>query len=130
MSVTGEPGGPPTKTGLSLVDWAGGLAGALSLTIGLHAAKRDGLGVDCDVSLFDVAIAMLTYPAAWWLNEGHEVQQTEKFWSRLMQVLGLAESVSGEAYASFAGRRLNAKTVLPLIEARLRTDTPRCGSPG
>src|SRR5690606_39008962 len=44
MSVTGEPDGPPTKTGLSLVDYSGGYAAALSVLAAVHAARRDGVG--------------------------------------------------------------------------------------
>ena len=68
MDVTGEPDGPPTKSGLSVVDYSGGLVAAISILAALHAARRDGVGTDCDVSLFDTAISMLTYPAAWALN--------------------------------------------------------------
>lgn len=78
MSVTGEPAGPPVKTGLSLVDYCGGLVAALSLVIGLHAARRDGVGMDCDVSLFDTAMNMLTYPATWHLTRGFEPRRTER----------------------------------------------------
>ena len=60
MSLTGEPGGPPTKSGLSLVDFSSGLAAALALIAGIHAARRDGVGMDCDISLFDVALSMLS----------------------------------------------------------------------
>ncbi|MGH7659836.1 MAG: CaiB/BaiF CoA transferase family protein, partial [Vulcanimicrobiaceae bacterium] len=58
MSVTGEPQGPPAKSGLSVVDFSGGYVAALALVIGVHAARRDGKGIDCDTSLFDVALAM------------------------------------------------------------------------
>ena len=44
MSITGDPDGPPTKSGLSLVDYSGGLVAAVSLLTGLHAARRDGVG--------------------------------------------------------------------------------------
>ena len=60
MSITGDPSGPPTKSGLSLVDYSGGLVAAVSLLSGLHAARRDGVGGDCDISLYDTAISMLT----------------------------------------------------------------------
>ena len=76
MSLAGEPGGPPTKTGPSLVDYSGGLVAAFSLVVGVHAARRDGVGMDCDVSLHDTAIGMLGYPATWWLNEKYEVPRT------------------------------------------------------
>ncbi|GAA0459310.1 CoA transferase [Paractinoplanes deccanensis] len=68
MHLTGEPDGPPAKSGLSLVDYIGGLVAALSLTAAVHAARRTGRGCDCDLSLYDAAVSMLTYPAAWHLN--------------------------------------------------------------
>ena len=68
MDMTGEPSGPPTKSGLSLVDYSAGLVAAVAMLAGVHAARRDGTGMDCDLSLFDTALAMLTYPAAWHLN--------------------------------------------------------------
>ena len=62
-----SPVGPPTKSGLSLVDYSGGLVAALALLAGVHAARRDGIGCDCDTALFDTAMNMLTYVAAWTL---------------------------------------------------------------
>ena len=76
MDLTGEPDGPPTKSGLSLVDFSGGYVAAISLLAGLHAARRDGIGMDCDVSLYDTAISMLTYPATWHLNAGFTPART------------------------------------------------------
>ncbi|MGH7716841.1 MAG: CaiB/BaiF CoA transferase family protein, partial [Vulcanimicrobiaceae bacterium] len=70
MSVTGEPDGPPAKSGLSVVDFAGGYVAALAMMIGIHAARRDGKGMDCDTSLFDVAIGMTNYLATWNLSAG------------------------------------------------------------
>ncbi|MFS8497330.1 MAG: CoA transferase, partial [Micromonosporaceae bacterium] len=72
MDLTGEPDGPPTKSGLSLVDYCGGLVAAVALLAGVHAARRDGVGTDCDISLFDTAIGLLTYPATWHLTAGYE----------------------------------------------------------
>ena len=118
MDLTGEPDGPPTKSGLSLVDYSGGFVAAISLLAGLHAARRDGVGMDCDVSLYDTAMGMLTYPATWHLNAGFTPVRTrhsahpslvpfqafeasdgwlvvgcakEKFWARLAEVVGHPE---------------------------------------
>src|SRR5213076_1062839 len=68
MSVTGEPDAPPTKCGVSIVDFAGGILSALALMIGLHRARAAGVGCDLDVSLLDAAISMLNYMAIWTLN--------------------------------------------------------------
>ena len=59
MSLTGEPDGPPTKSGLSLVDLSGGYVAAIAILAGLWRARRDGVGCDCDISLFETALAEL-----------------------------------------------------------------------
>lgn len=51
MHLTGEPDGPPTKSGLSVVDFSGGLAATAALLAGVIAARRDGVEMDCDLSL-------------------------------------------------------------------------------
>jgi crotonobetainyl-CoA:carnitine CoA-transferase CaiB-like acyl-CoA transferase len=150
MDITGEPGGPPTKSGLSLVDYAGGLVAAASMLAALHAARRDGVGADCDISLFDTAIAMLTYPAAWQLNGDFEPTRThysahpslvpfqafptgdgwlvvacpkEKFFRRLAEVVGHSEWADDPRYRDFAARRENAGTLLAELEAVFATET-------
>jgi crotonobetainyl-CoA:carnitine CoA-transferase CaiB-like acyl-CoA transferase len=75
MSMTGEPDGPPTKSGASLVDYTGGLVGALSLLAGVHAARRSGVGMDCDVSLYDTAISR-------WFRSGTIRRPTVGWWCR------------------------------------------------
>ena len=63
-ALTGEPDGPPVKSGHSLADYAAGLMAALALLIALFDAQRTGRGRDVDTSLYDVALVLLTYPAA------------------------------------------------------------------
>jgi len=144
MELTGEPDGAPTKSGLSLVDFSGGLVAAISLLAGVHAARRDGLGMDCDVSLYDTAIGMLTYPATWHLNAGFEPVRThnsahpslvpfqafhakdawmvvgcakEKFWARLAVVVGHPEwAEAGSPYGDFSGRREHKLELLAQLE--------------
>ncbi|PVG80805.1 CoA transferase [Nocardioides gansuensis] len=151
MDLTGEPGGPPAKSGLSLVDFSGGYVAAVSLLAGLHAAKRDGLGMDCDVSLYDTAMSMLTYPATWHLNAGFVPVRTrhsahpslvpfqafeaadgwfvvgcakEKFWVRLADVIGRPEwARTGSPYADFGGRREHKEALIAELEAIFRTRT-------
>jgi crotonobetainyl-CoA:carnitine CoA-transferase CaiB-like acyl-CoA transferase len=75
MSLTGEPDGPPEKTGLSLVDMATGYAAALALMCGLWGARRDGVGCDCDISLFETAMNLNMYVSTWHLSRGWEPQR-------------------------------------------------------
>jgi len=70
LSLTGEPDGPPARMGLSIVDYSTGTTCALALLAGILEARRTGRGRDIDVSLYDVAMHLLNYPAAWYLNEG------------------------------------------------------------
>lgn len=143
MDLTGEPGGPPTKAGLSLVDYSTGLVAAISILAAVHAARRDGVGTDCDVSLYDTAMTMLTYPATWHLNAGFQPIRTrhsahpslvpfqvfeaadgwlvagcakEKFWTRLVDVLGRPEWILDPRFATFETRRQHAGDLLPQLE--------------
>jgi crotonobetainyl-CoA:carnitine CoA-transferase CaiB-like acyl-CoA transferase len=150
MDITGEPGGPPTKSGLSLVDYAGGLVAVGSILAALHAARRDGVGADCDISLFDTAISMLTYPATWQLNGDFEPRRThysahpslvpfqafptgdgwlvvacpkEKFFHRLAEAVGHPEWPDDPRYRDFAARKENAEALLAELEAVFATGT-------
>src|SRR6185437_4338623 len=71
MSLTGEPDGPPTKSGLSLVDLSGGYVSAIAVLAGLWRAKRDGVGCDCDISLLDTAMHELIYFGTWAASRGY-----------------------------------------------------------
>jgi crotonobetainyl-CoA:carnitine CoA-transferase CaiB-like acyl-CoA transferase len=71
QSICGEPDGPPTKTGLSLVDMIGGTVAAVSILAGIHRARRDGVGCDCDVSLHEAALSFLNYVGTWHLSGGY-----------------------------------------------------------
>lgn len=145
MDLTGEPSGPPTKSGLSVVDYSGGFVAALSLMVGLYVARRDGTGCDCDVSLFDTAISMLTYPAVWHLNTGYQPTRTassahpslvpfqafqamdgwlvvacpkEKFWTRLTKAIGLDELADHANYRTFADRFAHRDQLVALLQER------------
>lgn len=78
MSLTGEPDAPPARFGLSMVDYMTGTTMAMALLAGVIGARRTGEGGDVDVSLFDVALHQLSYPATWYLNEGHRTERLER----------------------------------------------------
>ena len=76
MSLTGGPDEPPTKSGLSLADFVGGYVAALAVVAGVWRARREGVGGDADLSLFEAALAQLNYMGAWsatggWQPEPH-----------------------------------------------------------
>ena len=70
MELTGDPDGPPTRVGVSLIDSMSGLTGTVGLLACLLRAKTTGQGCDVDTCLYDVAMHQLTYPGLWYLNEG------------------------------------------------------------
>jgi CoA:oxalate CoA-transferase len=59
MSITGEPGGPPVRPGVSLGDIAAGLYAAIGILSALHERERSGRGQMIDISMLDCQIAVL-----------------------------------------------------------------------
>ena len=148
--VIGEPDGPPTKSGLSLVDYSGGFVAAIAILCALHSARRDGVGSDCDISLFDTAISMLTYSATWSLNGDFEPRRTchsahpslvpfqafealdrwivvacpkEKFWRRLCEAIGRDDIVDDPRFDSFQARYANADELVGILDRVFRGHT-------
>jgi crotonobetainyl-CoA:carnitine CoA-transferase CaiB-like acyl-CoA transferase len=70
LALTGEPGTPPTRFGLSMVDFMTGTMMAIGLLAALIDAQRSGVGRDVDVDLLSSAVHQLSYPALWYLNHG------------------------------------------------------------
>jgi len=132
LSLTGEPDGPPARMGLSVVDYSTGTTCALALLAGILEARRTGRGRDIDVSLYDVAMHQLNYPAAWYLNESlvtaraprsahpfiapsqlyrtadgwiFVMAQTQRFWELLCDALGRGDLKSRPEFRDFAARR-------------------------
>ena len=98
FSLTGEPGGPPTRMGLSVVDQMTGLALAYAVLAGVTGARVTDIGRDMDVSLFDIAMSNLAYPAIWYLNEGHEQQRMERSAHPVLTPCQLYKSADGWIY--------------------------------
>jgi len=139
MHVTGEPDGPPVRSGVAVVDFAGGLASALGLMIALLRARETGVGGDVDVSLYDTAISMLTHLATGYLRSGVEPRRLaggshptvvpaqtfatrdgwmlvmcmkEKFWLRLTELLGRPDLARDRRYVGFPERLANGPALL------------------
>jgi crotonobetainyl-CoA:carnitine CoA-transferase CaiB-like acyl-CoA transferase len=148
MSLTGEPDGPPTKTGLSLVDFTAGYVSALALVAGLWRARRDGRGCDCDTSLFEVALAQLTYLGTWSATAGHvprrmaesahpsitpfQAFQTadgwmtvacakQKFWESLCHALECTELLEDPRFADFGVRAQHRDELLDQLRPIFRS---------
>lgn len=150
MALTGDPGGPPTKSGVSVVDFSTGYSAAVALLTGLVQTLRTGVGCDMQVSLLDTALSMLNYLAAWHLNEGYQPQRLadsshpslvpsqafptrdgymmvmcnkEHFWPKLCERLGAPELRDDPRFATFAGRLEHREQVIPLLKERFSRRT-------
>jgi len=150
QSVTGEPGQAPTKSGLSLADYCGGYVAAIALLAAIWRARRDGRGGDVDLSLFEVALAQLTYMGTWVASRGyepirrpHSAHQTivpfqnfetsdgwvvvacpkQSLWERFCVAIGRSDLAEDERYATFDLRNQSREKLLPELEAELASRT-------
>jgi len=59
MSLTGHPGGPPTRVGTSIGDITAGLFGASGILAALYERRATGVGRRVDVAMLDAQVAIL-----------------------------------------------------------------------
>lgn len=148
MALTGEPDAPPARFGLSMVDFMTGTTMSMGLLAAIIGAMRTGQGRDVDVSLFDVALHQLSYPATWYLNEGHRTERLsrsahpstvpcqvyrtadgwvmvmcmlEKFWQTFVEGIGNPAWAAEPRFANFAERRKVRDELTVLVDAILGT---------
>ncbi len=150
LDLTGEPGTPPSRMGLSMIDFMGGVTAAFAVTSALLGAFRSGRGCDVDVSLYDVAMHQLTYPATWYLNEGHITERrprsghpstvpcelmptadgwifimciTPRFWTLLCEHVGSPELATDPRFKGYAERRANRDSLMAILDPLFKTRT-------
>lgn len=70
MSVTGHPGGPPTRVGTSIGDITAGLFTAIGISSALFDRTRTGKGMKVDVAMLDCQIAILENAIARYFSTG------------------------------------------------------------
>jgi len=143
MSVTGGPEEPPTKSGLSLVDFAGGYVAAIAVIAGVWQARRDGKGFDADLSLFDTALHLLAYMGTWSASRGWEARRLansahqsmvpfqafeagdgwlvvacpkQTLWRKLCDAVGRPELARDYRFVDFASRDTNRAVLVSLLQ--------------
>jgi len=70
MSITGEPGREPQKTGVAITDLFTGLYSVIAIQAALHQRTVSGKGQHIDMSLLDVATAVTANQAITYLATG------------------------------------------------------------
>jgi crotonobetainyl-CoA:carnitine CoA-transferase CaiB-like acyl-CoA transferase len=148
QSVTGDPAGPPTKSGLSLVDFCGGYVAAIAILAGVWRARRDGRGADVDLSLFETALAQLTYLGTWVATRDYQPVRRadsahqsmvpfqnfeaadgwvvvacpkQSLWERLCRAIDHPELLDDERFRTFALRDEHREELLAVLEPAFRS---------
>jgi succinate--hydroxymethylglutarate CoA-transferase len=147
FSLNGEPDTPPSRFGLSVVDYMAGYCLALNVVSGVLAARATGCGRDLDVCLYDVALASVNYLATWSLNAGFAPQRRarsahqtvvpcqlfetadgwiyimankEKFFAVLCMELGAPELADDPRFHRFPDRLANRQVLSDLLDELFR----------
>ena len=149
MNLTGDPAGDPVRFGTSVIDYMTGVTGMLGLLGAVRQAQASGQGCDVDVSLFDVALHLLSYAGTWYLNQGHAsgrlprgshlsvtpVQtfpsadgwiyvmcMTDKFWHALLDVIGNPALKEDPRFKSNALRNQHRDELTAALDAEFRKE--------
>src|SRR6478609_6521965 len=145
ISVTGEPGGGGVRVGVSLIDHTTGMYAAFAILAALH----EGGGRTLDVSLWETALAFVSYHLIGNIETGavptpqgtgfHAIAPYQVFpaadgglmitaandgiFRRLVEALGLPELADDPRFATNPDRVANRPALAEAISARLREDT-------
>jgi CoA:oxalate CoA-transferase len=145
MSVTGWPGGKPTRVGTSVGDITAGLFTVIGILAALHDRARTGEGQFVDVAMLDGQIAILenavaryavtgvapgplgarhpsiTPFAAYQCQDGHIViaAGNDALWGALLDALDLSALKGNPRFASNALRTEAADSIATILETAL-----------
>jgi crotonobetainyl-CoA:carnitine CoA-transferase CaiB-like acyl-CoA transferase len=143
MSLTGEPDGPPLRAGLSFLDLGTGLMAAYGVMNALFHRERSGLGQKLEVSLFETALALMSYHAVGYLLDGQVPQRqgsghpmivpyqvfrtqdgemfivgaNQRLWTRLCQALQRQDLLQDPRFASNQERVRHRHLLVPVLQS-------------
>jgi crotonobetainyl-CoA:carnitine CoA-transferase CaiB-like acyl-CoA transferase len=153
MSITGLPGGSPTKVGVAIADIVAGMLSAYTVMAALYRRQSSGEGQFVDTSLLDGQVALLTFQAARYLIAGeiptpngnrHPIMApsdsfrtadgyvnvaagNDALWAKFCQGVGLDSLIADPRFATNAARVANVQEMTALIEQRFSTLTTAQG---
>lgn len=149
MSLTGDPDGPPTKYGVSIVDHVGGLFAVIGILTAMVSRQRGGELRAVDVSLYDSHLSLLSYLAGWQLNcnavptrqaasahptlvpsqvfdtaDGHVVIMVlaDHFWPPMCHALQMPQLAADPRFADAASRLTHRDELASILSERLREE--------
>lgn len=149
MSITGEKGGRPTKTGPPVADIAAGMFTAYAVAAALYGREQTGEGTYIDVSMLAGQIALLTYHAGTYFTNGsiptaqgnaHAIivpydtfatgdgfvniaVGNDRLWQKFCEALGMRDEASDPRFATNADRNANKEALYAALEANLQQRT-------
>lgn len=147
MSITGEPGGPPLRTGNSVADINAGLLAAFGILAAYQHKMKTGEGQRVETSLLEASLQQLYWHAAIYFGTGESPGATgsshvltapyqafatgtdwiiigganERNWTRIAQVLGHPEWCDDPRFARNAQRMENRAELVEAMTAILKT---------
>lgn len=126
MSITGEPGSPPVRCGISIADMAGGMYAVIGILSAYIVRQQSGTGQKVDISLLDGMMALLSYFVSYYFlsTEVPQPQGSGHFsavpygafktkdgylviaegWPRIAQVLGIEQYIDDPRFTTRADR--------------------------
>jgi len=148
MSLTGEPGGRPLRTGPSIVDNGTGMWAALGVVCALLARERTGRGAHVETSLLDTGVTWIGYHLLGYLATGRVPQPVgttatmiapyesfatrdaylqlaagnNRIWVQLCEVLELPSLPADPRFRTNADRVSHRDELHEILEARFRTE--------
>ena len=149
MSITGQPGGKPTRVGTSIGDITAGLFSAIGIQAALLERHRSGTGQRVDVSLLDSQVAILENAIARYSVTGEvpgpigsrhpsitpfDIFSTQdgsvviaagndELFAKLCEAIGAPEWAEDERFRTNEQRNQNADALKALIETALAERT-------
>lgn len=144
MSITGEAGGGPVKTGVPIADIGAGLFAALAINASLFEREREGRGSYIDIALYDSMISWLTFQAGLYFATGENPKKmgsahpllvpyqafrakdrffilavgSDSIWQRACAAAGIKNLGSDVRFRTVSGRQENRADLLPLLQKR------------
>lgn len=151
MSLTGEPGGPPLRMGVSISDHVAGTYAVTGILAALHARAQTGAGRKIEVPLFSTMLSLLSYEAAFHLysgevpgpvgsghrslipynafttEDGHIVVDAHlpKFWSAMCRTLQVKGLENDPKFHTLEARNENRAELLEMLNGIFSTRTSR-----
>jgi len=143
ISVTGPPGGPGVRAGVSIADITAGMFSAFAIVTALHARERTGRGQFIDVSMLEGQLSILHGVVGAYLADGivpgpwgtayaallpYQTFRTktrdlavgvgnEKLWRTFCGLIGLEALATDPRYATNAVRVANRPSLIETLQA-------------